>query len=250
MTDQPTARDEEAHADCGAADTAGDIRAGLRRTHEALEAAERRHAADRERETMLRGELQHRVRNTLALVRSIFERSIAAGGTIEDLADHFRGRLEVLARYQLSLPHEPAGMADLETMVRDELHIFQAGADPRIAIAGPEVRLAHDAAQATGLALHELATNSIKFGVLGAKARGRLCIEWKPTGPQLDLCWEETGVPVLGQAPLHAGFGRQFIEQALPYQLGAETSFVLKPGGLCCTISLPPGAWHDDPGAK
>ena len=245
MMDEPAAEEANAPASGkGGNGVHGNIDAEL---CAAREAAERRHA---EREAMLRSELQHRVRNTLALVRSIFARSVAAGGTIEDLADHFPARIDVLARYQLSWTHEPHGTVDLETMVHDELQSFHPGVDPRIAIEGPVVRLRHKAAQAMGLALHELATNSIKFGTLGLDGRGKLHILWVRDGERVVLRWEEAGVAVLGQAPLRAGFGREFIEQALPYQLGAETSFDLRPGGLCCTIALPPGAWEEDPGVK
>jgi two-component sensor histidine kinase len=152
-------------------------------------------------------------------------------------------RLDVLARYQFSRLHEPSGSADLETMICDELQSFYAAADPRIALSGPEMRLGHDAALAIGLALHELATNSIKFGVLGAAdGRGKLRIEWRNDGERLRICWDETGIPILASAPLRSGFGREFIEQALPYQIGAETRFALKPGGLCCEIGIPLGA--------
>jgi two-component sensor histidine kinase len=209
------------------------------------ELAQAREALDRQRELekMLRGELQHRVRNVLAVTRSIFARSVDTAATLEDLANHFQGRLDVLARYQFSRLHEPSGSADLETMICDELQSFYAAADPRIALSGPEMRLGHDAALAIGLALHELATNSIKFGVLGAAdGRGKLRIEWRNDGERLRICWDETGIPILASAPLRSGFGREFIEQALPYQIGAETRFALKPGGLCCEIGIPLGA--------
>jgi two-component sensor histidine kinase len=216
------------------------VHAEFARAREALSAADRRHAAGREREAMLRGELQHRVRNALALVRSIFARTVATGGDLEDLANHFQGRLDVIARYQLSRTHEPGGTVDLDAMVRDELLSFHSSADPRVLVTGPEVRLGHETAQVMGLALHELATNSIKFGVLGSSdTRGQLRIAWRAAGGRLHFQWEESGVAVLGAAPFHSGFGREFIEQALPYQLGAESSFVLRPGGLDCTIELP-----------
>jgi two-component sensor histidine kinase len=226
----------------GEAEPASDsaLHAELARAREALGAADRRHVADGEREALLRGELQHRVRNALALVRSIFARSVAAGGDVEDLANHFQARLDVIARYQLSRTREPGGSVDLDGMVRDELLNFHSGGDPRVAISGTEVRLGQDAAQAMGLALHELATNSIKFGVLGSSdGRGQLRIRWRVASGRLHFAWEESGIAVLGSAPLRTGFGREFVEQALPYQLGAETRFELKPGGLCCVIDFP-----------
>jgi two-component sensor histidine kinase len=179
----------------------------------------------------------------LAIIRSIFSRTVAAGGSLDDVADHFRGRLDAIARAQTSGSLDPGGTIDFEQIVRDELHSFQFGDDPRIEIAGPDVRLSPDVAQMIGLALHELVTNSIKFGVLAMlDERGQLQASWTTAEGQLRFTWIETGVPVVSSAPLRRGFGREFIEQALPYQIGAETRFELRPGGMACEIVAPLGA--------
>lgn len=205
-----------------------------------LDPMERWHTGSLERERALRGEVQRQVRNNLALVRSIFARSVAAGGSLEEIVEHFQGRLDVLARYQLSRAQEQDDTVDLETMVRDELLNFQSSADARVTVAGPELRLNHDAALAMGLALHELTSNSIKFGILSSTdPRAWLRIGWRLAGARLRILWEEGGVAILASAPLRIGFGREFIEQALPYQLGAETSFRFRPGGLSCAVDLP-----------
>jgi two-component sensor histidine kinase len=199
----------------------------------------------REREKLLLGELQHRVRNMLAVTRSIFVRTVATGRSLEGVANHFTGRLDVLARYQLTHAHDPGGSADFETMVRDELQSAAAAADPRVHIEGPEIRLAHEAAQLMGLAIHELFTNSIKFGVLSTSAeRARLAIRWAVADERLEIEWTETGVAILAEAPISSGFGRIFIEEALPYQLRATSVFELAPGKLICRISLPLGQPH------
>jgi two-component sensor histidine kinase len=216
--------------------------AALTETRLALEIAQRELREERERLVLLRGELQHRVRNVLAVVRSIFSRSVAAGGASEEMADHFRGRLDVLARYQLTRTFEPGGSVDFETMVCDELQAALSASDSRIAVEGPAVRLWYDAAQLIGLAIHELATNSIKFGVLSSSAdRARLSIRWRVTGDIMTITWRETGVAILALAPIRTGFGREFVEEALPYQLGAVTRFDLGPGQFSCTIALPLG---------
>jgi two-component sensor histidine kinase len=193
----------------------------------------------RDREALLRGELQHRVRNLLAVIRSIFSRTVHAGGSVEDTANHFGGRLDAIARQSLGAL-EPGATIDFEQLVREELHAFQFGDDPRIAIEGPEIRIGLDAAQLMGLALHELTTNAIKFGALGIDGgRERLSIRWRIEDGMLRFEWLETGVAVIASAPLRSGFGREFIEEALPYQLGAETGFELRPGGVFCAITLP-----------
>jgi two-component sensor histidine kinase len=219
---------------------AGELQAQLAEARRELALVERAHQAARDREALLRNELQHRVRNMLAIIRSIFSRTIAAGGSLDDVADHFRGRLDAVARYQSFQSLDPGGTIDFELIVRDELNSFQFGDDARIQISGPEVRLVPDTAQVFGLALHELVTNSIKFGALAMlDDRGQLDISWSMAGTQLRFTWLETGISVLSPAPLRRGFGREFIEQALPYQIGAETRFELRPGGIFCEIVAP-----------
>lgn len=216
------------------------LRAEIALARNELAEARRQLQDERDREAMLQGELQHGVRNMLAVVRSIFSRSVAGGGSLSEVADHFRGRLDVLARYQLSRSHRPGGSADFETMLLDELQTAQAGDDPRVALAGPVVKVPFEAAQLVGLAIHELVTNSIKFGVLSSLAeQARLTIGWTLSDEVLHVAWREEGIAILAPAPFRKGFGRGFIEEALPYQLGASTSFDLAPGRLSCTLSMP-----------
>jgi two-component sensor histidine kinase len=194
-----------------------------------------------EREQQLRDELQHQVRNMLAIIRSISSRTAALGQSMEDASDHFRGRLDALSRFQSSRAASPHGANYLEDLVRDELQSFEF--DDRIEIEGDELAVPHDVAQVLGLALHELATNSIKFGALSrTDDRTSVKIRWVSRDGALVLTWQESGVAVLSAVPVRRGFGREFIEDALPYQLGATTVFEMKPGGLSCSISIPLGA--------
>jgi two-component sensor histidine kinase len=107
---------------------------------------------------------------------------------------------------------------------------------------GPAVPLPAGAAQALGLALHELATNAVKYGAL-AQPAGRLAITWRiePRDGERRavLDWKESGVamPPAGQQRRY-GYGRELIERALPYQLGAETSLRFEPDGVRCTMSV------------
>ena len=205
-----------------------------------LQASSDRLLAATEREASLLSEVQRRVRNTLAIVRSIFSRTLPADGALEEMANHFRGRLDTLTRYQAFSENLNDRRIDLEQMVRDELQAFQFGYDEMITISGPEVGLHHSTAQILALAFHELATNSIKFGALSAAfTNARLRIAWVVHGTQLTMDWTEKGVSILAEAPLHYGFGRDFIEQGLPYQIGGTSSFTLLPGGLRCAIAFP-----------
>ena len=206
--------------------------------------------ACRGREAALRDELEHRVRNMLAITRSVFSRTMDNAESVEEARSHFNGRLDALARYHGRLAAMPGSKFDLETMVWDELTVCAAGNDPRIKVSGPIVRLASKVAEMVGLALHELATNSVKFGVLGEPASiGGLRIEWTVQNGRVRFEWAETGVPIVAAAPIGSGFGRDFIEQGLPYQLGATSHFTLVPGGLRCQLEFAPDGSGGD-GAK
>lgn len=196
-----------------------------------------------ERQRMLVAELQHRVRNILSVVRSVFARTMEAPAPTEELMDHFRGRLDSLARTHVVLTQSADGHVDLQNLIRDELLSVGASDSPRLTIVGPDVALSPKAAETIGLAVHELTTNALKYGALRAKG-ARLEIRWDTNldcggALRLDLRWTEQGVPAISVRPARKGFGRELIEEALPYRLGAETRLEFHGGGVCCTISVP-----------
>jgi len=122
--------------------------------------------------------------------------------------------------------------------VREELQAFAYGYGPGITIEGPSVALSLDQVQPFALAIHELVTNALKFGAL-VVAGATLSVTWTVAEDRLYLVWAETGVPMIASAPFHKGFGREFIEDALPYQTGADIRLELRPGGVRWWISLP-----------
>ena len=219
------------------------LRAELAVLQSQLEIAQRALRNDRERELLLRGELQHRVRNILALIRSIFSRTVASGGTMEEVTDHFRGRFDVLARYQSFRVNNPGGGSAVDLLVREELHDFQFGDDPRISIAGDAISLNHDQAQTFALALHELVTNSLKFGAL-SRATGCLYVAWQVAATMFTFTWSETDIETASLDDIRYGFGRELIEQGLPYQLGARTEFSLSAERLDVTIAFSTASWQ------
>lgn len=220
--------------------------------HARAEAAQRQNE-DRlqalvQHQSVLVAELQHRVRNILTVVRSVFGRTIEAGGGLEQVADHFRGRLDSLARTQVVVTQSAAGDVDLQNLIRDELLSVGAAGNANVTIVGPDVRLSAKTAESIGMAIHELTTNAIKYGALSA-AGGELRIEWtqEKTDPnlvnrndlRLVIRWTEQGVRAVDLRPARRGFGSELIEDALPYRLGAETSLEFRGGGVRCTISMP-----------
>ncbi len=127
-------------------------------------------------------------------------------------------------------------------MVRDELTCHGSQGGDQVHISGPPIRLRQKAAEALGLAVHELATNAAKYGALAVES-GRIDVTWRlydgGMGRRLVWKWSETGVNLIDPAPTRVGFGRELIEQGLPYQLGATTALEFASGGISCAIELP-----------
>lgn len=196
-----------------------------------------------ERQRVLVAELQHRVRNILTVIRSVFARTVASGESLDDVADHFRGRLDALARTQVSATLSASGTVDLENLIRDELLSVGVSDGDTVSITGQDVALPAASVELLGLAIHELATNALKFGAFRVNG-GSLAIAWdvklgESGTRQLHLRWSESGVPAVPVVPPRQGFGIELIEEALPYRLGAETGLTFAGGGVCCTIVLP-----------
>lgn len=195
------------------------------------------------RQLLLLAELQHRVRNILTVVRSVFSRTVEAEGSIEEIADHYRGRLDSLARTQVIVTQRADGTVDLENLIRDELLSVSVSDGPLVRIEGPAVTLRSKEAEALGLAIHELATNALKYGAIKTPD-ATLDIRWATNmdygdRSRLHLTWLEQGVPAVALHPVREGFGMELIKEALPYRLGAETGFEFRSDGICCTISIP-----------
>jgi PAS domain S-box-containing protein len=199
-----------------------------------------------ERQGVMVAELQHRTRNLIAVVRSIAQQTMAQTGPTEAFRDEFNHRLEALARVQGLLSRSEEEPITIEGLIRMELEALGAlnGAGERIELSGPPIRLRHSVIQTLALGLHELATNARKHGALSREA-GRLSITWQVReadgeGRRLALAWSETGAAVaIDTVPERRGYGRELIERALPYALGAKTTYELREEGVRCTIDMP-----------
>ena len=190
----------------------------------------------------LLAELQHRVRGTLATTRLIARRSAELSESLEDYAAHLDGRLAALARVQNVIIQNATAGVDLSRLVTDELTSVHAYQDGRARVEGPEVRLHLRAAEPLALALHELATNALKFGAL-ASPSGRLAVTWQIqeqfAGLQLVFDWVESGVVLHEQAPSRRGFGTVVLQEMLPYNLKAQVSFTFASSGMSFRMVLP-----------
>ncbi|MCR0983842.1 PAS domain S-box protein [Roseomonas populi] len=194
-------------------------------------------------------ELQHRTRNLIGVVQSTFTKTLKGSTSLQDLRARFNDRLAALSRVQ-GLLSQLAGSerVDFGEMVRAELSGHGALEEPgKVILEGPPgVRLRSGAVQTFALALHELATNAVKYGALQQPA-GRLRVSWRlvPVAeggePWLWVEWRESGVrmPEVSAPVPGGGYGRELIERALPYQLGARTTYELGAVGVICTIAAP-----------
>jgi len=180
----------------------------------------------------------HQVLGPFAVVRSIVRRMTDTSQSIEQYAAHLEGRLGALSRVQSFLLRAPDASVDLEELVRSEF-LAQSIPDERLRIGGPRVLLTSKAAGTLGLVLHELATNSIKFGALTG-VDGDVHVLWRRQGAADDdvrLDWRETGQNLPPQA-LTKGFGFELIERALPRELGGTSCICVHPSGLECSITF------------
>ena len=194
-----------------------------------------------ERQRLLLGELQHRVRNTLGVVRSIARRSAETSVNVEEYASHLDGRLNAFARTQGLVTRDPEGGVDLEYLVVEELLGYNAREGEQLRIAGPPVRLQPKPAETFALAIHELATNAIKYGAL-SQPSGRLDVSWHFTDgadpTQLLFEWRERGGPPIAP-PKRKGFGSELLERTLAFEFKGKTTLAFNPSGLHCTIAIP-----------
>jgi len=185
-------------------------------------------------------ELNHRVRNMLAVVAAITKQTLARSRSPEDFADTFQGRIQALATSYGLLSREQWGNVALESILLNELDQHRQEGDRRITLEGPPISLKPAAALALGLIVHELATNAVKYGALGT-GDGRVSVTWKIDGGarrNVALTWQEfNGAKV--KKPKHKGFGTELIEREVSGTLGGTAAFDYAPGGLQVRISMP-----------
>jgi len=195
-----------------------------------------------ERQKVLLAELQHRTRNLLAVVQAIARQTMRASASSDHFASEFEGRLRALSRVQGLLAGTNHNAVDLGALVGAELGAL-ADSDPdaaKIAMEGPRVSLPPTLAQTLALAIHELATNAVKYGAL-KQPSGELSVSWWLDDGRLVLDWRERNVamPPESERSRRKGYGMELIERALPYQLKAATRVEFGPDGVHCRIETP-----------
>jgi two-component sensor histidine kinase len=185
------------------------------------------------------GELRHRLRSTLALLRAIVRKSAETRRDLPGYVAHLEDRLDATIRAQAQADQH--GEVDLRTLLVDETFQYGISEGEKLLLSGPEVRLQPRAGQILALAFHELAVNAVEHGAVVMDG-GRIDVSWHlvATGPgkQMLLTWAEPGASLGAVAP-RAGFGTEVLTRMLAYDLKAKTDIVFGLTGLRCTISLP-----------
>lgn len=193
-----------------------------------------------ERQALLTREVDHRAKNMLAVVQAALR--LTRAETIDSFVDAIEGRIQALARAQTLLAADRWSGADLRGLIQGELATFLVATPggPRVRLSGDRVVLPAGAAQPFSMAIHELATNAIKYGAL-SRPEGRLCLSWtldRRAGDLLRLEWQERG----GPAPLQRrkpGFGSRVLHGTVQDQLGGRVTMAWEPEGLTCGIEIP-----------
>ena len=197
-----------------------------------VDITDRKHAEDLQK-TLL-DELNHRVKNTLATVQSLAAHSFHDAGEPASMRTAFEARLMALSGAHNRLAERRWEAADLRDIVSGILAPYRGEA---VRCEQPSVQLSTRASVTFAMVLHELATNAAKHGALSSPS-GRLELDWKRAGDNLEVEWRELGGPSC-RPPLHRGFGLRFIRRAVERELAGQVSFDFSDTGLLCRISAP-----------
>ena len=183
-------------------------------------------------------ELQHRTRNLFGVINAILRITARSETTVEGLAKKVEARLQALDRaHQLSVTNDAGkvGATDLRDLVASILTPYRNDRPARIAIVGNELAVPSTAVTPLGLMLHELATNSLKYGAFSV-AEGNVTVRWRRDADAVVLEWIEEKGPAIS-APTAMGTGTRIMEGVLR-SIGADIHYDWPPTGLSATLTM------------
>ena len=196
--------------------------------------------AAEQKTALLLGELDHRVKNILAIVSSVITQTLRTTANPEAFAVEVNGRIQAIAKAHSLLTQSGHGEISLRAILDTELAPYDRG-EGNVAVEGLDIALTPKAGLALAMAMHELVSNAVKYGALSTGS-GRLAVRWEISrttdAATLMLVWTEAGGPVVS-VPTRRGFGTTLIERALAHELDAEVSREFATSGLRCTIAIP-----------
>ncbi|MGF6227858.1 two-component system CheB/CheR fusion protein [Inquilinus ginsengisoli] len=184
-----------------------------------------------EHQRTLVSELNHRVRNMLAIVIAVAEQTVRGAASIEAFHETFVGRLQAMATSYSLLSEESWTETSIKTLAREQLAPF---GKRRVKLDGPEIRLKPKCALSLGMVLHELATNAGKYGAL-SMPEGEVSVTWSQKKNDIKVVWKETGGPA-PTAPAKPGFGLKLVERETQHALGGKSELRFAPEGLVVTL--------------
>lgn len=206
-------------------DDAGRIAGFLDVVTEATAAVADRAARERaeSQQTALRRELLHRMHNMLAVLKSMIVQSLRAAPDLAAAERAATGRIEAYARVQEIFSDAGIGSADIVTVIESALAPHASERRGQVEIDGAPLRLGQQQSLGVALAVHELATNALKFGALSVDA-GRVAVRWRRTGKAFAFEWRESGGPPVASPPRRQGFGTALTERIVPGYFTGEAA--------------------------
>jgi PAS domain S-box-containing protein len=197
-----------------------------------------RKAAERHQQILI-AELNHRVKNTLALVQALAHQTFKGQG-VDTAVQTFSGRLAALAAAHSILTRAKWDSAKVKDVAGVVLRPLVGNEQERIRLSGGDESVPPQLAVSVAMALHELGTNAVKYGAL-SDPHGRVDVEWsiaEHSEPRLHLRWREhDGPPVM--KPEHEGFGTRMLKRILASELSGTVKLDFSPDGLDCSIDAP-----------
>jgi light-regulated signal transduction histidine kinase (bacteriophytochrome)/CheY-like chemotaxis protein len=202
-----------------------------------LAARERRGA--QERQELMIAELNHRVRNILSLVRALVAQSKDTAKSVDEFASVLGGRIQALARAHDQITNLNWAPVALRTLLESEAGAYLGSRADRVKIVGPDVALDPKAFATLALVVHEMMTNSAKYGAL-ADSTGQVEVVWRvDPNSSLEIEWKESGGPPV-QPPSRRGFGTTIIERSVPFDLKGEAEIRFDLLGVQARFVIPP----------
>jgi light-regulated signal transduction histidine kinase (bacteriophytochrome)/CheY-like chemotaxis protein len=190
-----------------------------------------------EQQELLIAELNHRVRNILALIRGLISQTRQSSLSAESFIETLDDRVQALARAHDQITADRWGPARLVDLIETESGAYLGARRDRIKLKGPNVLLEPSSFTVLALVFHELMTNAAKYGALSDS--GTVWIEWRidDDGSML-ISWRETGGPAV-TAPTRRGFGSTIIERSIPYDLNGKADIRYRLSGLEAEFCIP-----------
>lgn len=189
-------------------------------------------------QTMLVAELNHRVKNILAIVQSVAWQTLSANQSPGEFKQAFDGRLRALSLAHDILTQGRWGHVEFEQLVERSLApYYGAASGPHVEWSGSRLLLPPNMVVPLSMVLHELSTNAAKYGAFSVE-HGRVRMAWRTDDGKVRFAWVETGGPPVA-GDIKAGFGSKLISRVVSYDLAGRADLEFAPEGFRCALTFP-----------